>query len=68
MQHNKTIKSILFATMALTTVGIAPALSDDDGWFWNRGRMGEWFRGEMMGDHMRWGGGPGMMMGRRFSE
>lgn len=68
MTNNRTIKSISLAALALTTVSITPVLSDDDGWFWNRGRMGEWFRGEMMDNDMRWGWGHGMMMGRRFGE
>jgi hypothetical protein len=29
--------------------------------------MGEWFRGEILDDHMRCGGGPGRMMGNKFS-
>lgn len=69
MRYNSTMKSMIFAAVALTLMGITSAYSDDDdGWFWNRGRMGEWFRGEMMDDHMRWGGGHGMMMGGRFGE
>jgi LTXXQ motif family protein len=68
MKHNHTMKSMFFGAFALSTVSIAPAFSDDDGWFWNRGRMGEWFRGEMMDNDMRWGWGHGMMMGRRFGE
>jgi hypothetical protein len=68
MPHNRTLRSVLFAALALSTVSIAPALSEDDGWFWNRGRMGEWFRGEMMDDDNRWGWGHGMMMGRKFGE
>jgi LTXXQ motif family protein len=68
MRYNNTMKSVIFAAMALTTVSIAPAFSEDDGWFWNRGRIGDWFHGKVMEDHMRCGGGPGMMIGRRFSE
>jgi LTXXQ motif family protein len=68
MSHNHTLKSMLFAALALSAVSIQPAFSDDDGWFWNRGRMGEWFRGEMMDNDMRWGWGHGMMMGRKFGE
>jgi LTXXQ motif family protein len=68
MMKKCSMKSVLFAALALSTVSIAPALSDDDGWFWNRGRMGEWFRGEMMDNDMRWGWGHGMMMGGRYTE
>jgi LTXXQ motif family protein len=61
-------KSMVFASVALATFTVTPAFSDDDGWFWNRGRMGDWFRGEMMDEGMRHGWGRGMMMGSRFSE
>jgi LTXXQ motif family protein len=46
-----------------------PVMADnDDGWFWGKGFMGHWFRGEMMGRDMMDGWGPGMMMGTRFNE
>ena len=46
-----------------------PVMADnDDGWFWGRGFMSHWFRGEMMGRDMMDGWGPGMMMGTRFNE
>jgi LTXXQ motif family protein len=62
-------KSMVFSSVALATLAVTPASSEnDDGWFWNRGRMGEWFRGEMMDEGMRHGWGRGMMMGSRFSD
>ncbi len=55
-----------FSIIAATVLFLSPvAMADSDGWFWGRGHMGDWFRGEMW----RGGDGPGhMMMGRRFSE
>jgi hypothetical protein len=56
------IAAVLFAIAT-------PVLADnDDGWFWGKGFMGHWFRGEMMGRDMMDGWGPGMMMGTRFNE
>ena len=46
-----------------------PAFADDDRvWFWGRGMMGNWFKGEMMDHGMMEGWGAGMMMGSRFNE
>ncbi len=58
------------AMVAVLLFAIAtPVMADnDDGWFWGRGFMGHWFRGEMMGRDMMDGWGPGMMMGARFNE
>ena len=58
------------AAVAVLLFAIAtPVLADnDDGWFWGKGIMGHWFRGEMMGRDMMDGLGPGMMMGTRFNE
>ena len=58
------------AAVAVLLFAIAtPVLADnDDGWFWGKGIMGHWFRGEMMGRDMMDGWGPGMMMGTRFNE
>lgn len=58
------------AVIAVLLFAIAtPVLADkDDGWFWGKGIMGHWFRGEMMGRDMMDGWGPGMMMGTRFNE
>lgn len=58
------------AMVAVLLFAIAtPVLADnDDGWFWGKGFMGHWFRGEMMGREMMDGWGPGMMMGARFNE
>lgn len=54
---------------ALLFAFATPVLADnDDGWFWGKGFMGHWFRGEMMGRDMMDGWGPGMMMGTRFNE
>jgi LTXXQ motif family protein len=61
--------SALALAIALSGPFAAPASADDDdGWFWGRGRMGEWFRGEMMDRGPMDGWGHGMMMGPRFSE
>ncbi len=62
---NRRISVSIFAAVALACLSSVPVLAESDGWFWQRGHMGEWFRGEMW----RSGDGPGhMMMGRRFSE
>jgi hypothetical protein len=54
---------------ALLFAVATPVMADnDDGWFWRKGFMGHWFRGEMMGRDMMDGWGPGMMMGTRFNE
>jgi hypothetical protein len=54
---------------AIFFVIATPVLADsDDGWFWGKGFMGHWFRGEMMGRDMMDGWGPGMMMGTRFND
>lgn len=47
-------------------LAVAPAAAENDGW-WGRGMMGRWFMGEMS-DHMRRDFGPGMMMGRGFTD
>jgi hypothetical protein len=64
------IRMLGLAAAVVLPAGLAtPAFADqDDGWFWGRGMMGQWFRGEMMGRGMMDGWGPGMMMGQRFSE
>ncbi len=66
----RTIRMLgLVAAIALPTSLATPAFSDEDeGWFWGRGMMGQWFRGEMMGRGMMGGWENGMMMGPRFSE
>ena len=68
----KTIRSLRShaAIVAALFLAIAtPVMADkDDRWFWGKGAMGHWFRGEMMGPDMMDGWGPGMMMGRRFNE
>lgn len=66
----RTIRMLgLVAAIAVPASLATPAHSDeDDGWFWGRGMMGQWFRGEMMGRGMMDGWGGGMMMGPRFSE
>lgn len=57
------------AVAALLFAIATPVLADsDDGWFWGKGFMGHWFRGEMMDRDMMDGWGPGMMMGTRFNE
>jgi hypothetical protein len=59
------------AAIALATLLIisTPSLAEnDDGWFWGRGMMGQWFKGEMMGRGMMDGWGPGMMMGSRYNQ
>ena len=57
------------AMMAAVLFAVAnPVLADSDSsWFWGSGKMGDWFKGEMMGRHMMEGWGPGMMMGGRFN-
>jgi hypothetical protein len=68
----KTIRSLRLHAAILAALFLAiatPVMADkDDGWFWGKGAMGHWFRGEMMGPDMMDGWGPGMMMGRRFNE
>ena len=60
----KFLAAFLIGAAMMTT----PAFSDSEGWFWGRGHMGDWFRGEMWRYGMM-GDGPGhMMMGREFSE
>lgn len=44
------------------------ASADDSSWFWGRGMMGHWFRGEMMDRGMRDGWGLGMMGARMSAE
>ncbi len=58
------------ASVAALLFAIAtPVLADNnDGWFWGKGLMGHWFRGEMMGRDMMDGWVPGIMMGTRFNE
>jgi LTXXQ motif family protein len=57
------------AAIATLLIIATPSLADnDDGWFWDRGTMGQWFKGEMMGRGMMDGWGPGMMMGSRFNQ
>ena len=57
------------AVAALLFAIATPVWADnDDGWFWGKGFMSHWFRGEMMGRDMMDGWGPGMMMGARFNE
>ena len=69
MDASKFAKSYLFAATALFIATATPAYADnDDGWFWGRGHMGQWFKGEWMGRSMMDGWGPGMMMGGRLSE
>ena len=64
------LRMLGLAAAVVLPAGLAtPAFADqDDGWFWGRGMMGQWFRGGMMGGGMMDGWGPGMMMGSRFSE
>jgi hypothetical protein len=60
--HAAMVAALLFAIAT-------PVMADnDDGWFWGKGFMSHWFRGEMMGRDMMDGWGPGMMMGTRFNE
>lgn len=69
MDVSKFTKSCLFAATALFIATATPAYADnDDGWFWGKGHMGQWFKGEWMGRSMMDGWGPGMMMGGRFNE
>lgn len=69
MKILKSRKSRAAAVAALLFALATPVLADsDDGWFWGKGFMGHWFRGEMMGRDMMDGWGPGMMMGTRFNE
>jgi hypothetical protein len=68
MTQIHSMKSMIVAALALSTVSITPALSDDEGWFWSASRMREWFHSEILDHDMRWGWGHGMMMGRRFTE
>ena len=67
---SRKIRMLGLAAAVILPAGLAtPAFADqDDGWFWGRGMMGQWFRGGMMGGGMMEGWGPGMMMGGRFSE
>ncbi len=59
----------LAAAVVLPTGLTMPSFADeDDGWFWGRGKMGHWFRDEMMGRHMMDGMGHGIMMSRKYSE
>ncbi len=61
-------RKLIFTSLLAAGLMTAPAFADPDGWFWGRGQMGDWFRGEMWRYGMM-GDGPGhMMMGRRFSE
>jgi LTXXQ motif family protein len=56
------------AIACLLTIA-TPAFADDDRvWFWGKGMMGHWFKGEMMDRGMMEGWGAGMMMGSRFNE
>ena len=65
----KSRRSRIAVVAALLFAIATPVMADkDDGWFWGKGFMGHWFRGEMMGRDMMAGWGPGMMMGSRFNE
>lgn len=69
MKYLKSRSSRAAMVAALLFAIATPALADnDDGWFWGKGSMGHWFRGEMMGRDMMDGWGPGMMMGTRFND
>ena len=69
MKYLKSRSSRAAMVAALLFTIATPALADnDDGWFWGKGFMGHWFRGEMMGRDMMDGWGPGMMMGTRFND
>jgi len=64
---SRSSRAAMVAALLLTFA--SPVLADnDDGWFWGKGFMGHWFRGEMMGRDMMDGWGPGMMMGTRFND
>jgi hypothetical protein len=63
---SQTARIAVVATLLFTVAN--PVLADSDSsWFWGRGKMGDWFKGEMTGRHMMEGWGPGMMMGGRFN-
>jgi LTXXQ motif family protein len=65
---NRRISISIMAAAVVACLSPTAVLAESDGWFWGRGHMGEWFRGEMWRDGMM-GNGPGhMMMGRRFNE
>ena len=65
----KSGRSRVAMVAALLFAIATPVMADnDDGWFWGRGFMSHWFRGEMMGRDMMDGWGPGMMMGTRFND
>ena len=69
MSTLKSRRSRAVAVAALLFAIATPVWADsDDGWFWGKGFMSHWFRGEMMGRDMMDGWGPGMMMGNRFNE
>lgn len=69
MKYLKSSSSRAAMVAALLFAVATPVLADnDDGWFWGKGFMGHWFRGEMMGRDMMDGWGPGMMMGTRFND
>lgn len=69
MNTLKSRKSRAVAVATLLFALATPVMANsDDGWFWGKGFMGYWFRGEMMGRDMMDGWGPGMMMGTRFNE
>lgn len=69
MNTLKSRKSRAVAVAALLLALATPVMADsDDGWFWGKGFMGHWFKGEMMGRDMMDGWGPGMMMGTRFND
>ncbi len=61
-------RRFIFTSLIVAGLFATPVLADNHGWFMGKGRMGEWFRGEMWRGGMM-GEGPGhMMMGERFSE
>lgn len=69
MNTLKSRSSRVAMVAALFFAFATPVIADnDDGWFWGKGFMGHWFRGEMMGRDMMDGWGPGMMMGTRFND
>ena len=69
MNYLKSRRSRAAMVAALLFAIATPVMADnDDGWFWGKGFMSHWFRGEMMGRDMMDGWGPGMMMGARFNE